>query len=148
MLHVFICKDAMLVNFSNHVVHDLMTNVGCQERIAEWAHTRSFESDLMVIHSSRNFQRDIHYPKTKNEAMDIVSAYKKSGFKVIGSPHLMTIKPEIEPMTVHEDHSYIHDEGDYHECSSTGDYCYCDDSMHKHCDNCDGHCEVNRDYQP
>lgn len=36
---------------------------------------------------------------------------------------------------------------DAHVCRSDGDWCFCDDTMHKHCDQCDSKCSYNRDYE-
>lgn len=36
---------------------------------------------------------------------------------------------------------------DSHTCRGSGDWCFCDDTMHNHCDQCDNKCNYNRDYE-
>lgn len=37
---------------------------------------------------------------------------------------------------------------DSHTCNGSGDWCYCNDTMHKHCDHCDSICNTDPTYQP
>lgn len=37
---------------------------------------------------------------------------------------------------------------DEHVCSGSGNWCYCNDTMHQHCTQCDSICNTNPDYEP